>query len=267
MRRPRIGSDNDLRVMAQRLPVAGLRRLDPPSRHASRRRARGEARKPRCARHEPEPDHVPMKNLFDTTISRMRIALLISLPAMFGIARCHSPYDPRRTGDDAVAIYPERDAGRWTVDEHGLGPLRAGLSIPEAGQFLAGAISIPAGEETSSCSYADWPDAPAGVYVMIENGVISRVEVDSATIATAAGAKVGDTEAQIEAMYPGRVARQHHKFTDGRYLIVRASPAAADAGDHRLVFETDGRRVIRYRAGMYPAVLDDEGCTDPSDVS
>jgi hypothetical protein len=201
-----------------------------------------------------------MKNLLDTTIARMRVALLLSLPAMFGIARCHAPYDPRHASDDAVVIYPERDASRWTVDESGIGPLRAGLSIPEAGRLLPGAISIPAGEEMSPCSYADWPSAPAGVYVLLEQGVITRIEVDSASVGTADGARVGATEAEIEALYPGRVERQHHKSTDGRYLIVRSAAPRADGLDLRLVFETDGRRVIRFRAGSYPAVLYEDAC-------
>lgn len=202
-----------------------------------------------------------MKNLLDSTITRMRIALLLSLPAMFGIARCNSPYDPRGGGEDeSVVILPERDSKRWTVDEYGMGPLRAGVAIAEAARFLPGAIGIPEGEEASACSYADWPDAPAGVFVMIEEGRIARIEVDSTSIATAAGARVGDTESRIEALYPGRVERQVHKFTDGRYLIVRAPSREADAGDYRIVFETDGRKVLRYRAGVYPAVSYADAC-------
>lgn len=204
-----------------------------------------------------------MKNLLDTTLARMRIALLVSLPAMFGIARCNSPYDPRHASDDAVAIHPERDAARWTVDERGIGPLRAGLAIPAIGQFLPGVIGIPAGEEMSPCSYADWPGAPAGVYVLLERGVITRVEVDSAGTATAAGARVGDTEARIDSLYAGRVEREGHKFTDGRYLVVRE---AAGAGDYRIVFETDGERVMRYRAGIHPAVSYDDACAGDAEV-
>jgi hypothetical protein len=208
-----------------------------------------------------------MKKLANSTIARTRIALLLSLPAMFGIARCNSPYDPRNGDGDAVAIYPENDAKRWTVTEHGLGPLRAGLAIPEVGRFLPGAISIPEGEETSPCSYADWPEAPPGVYVLIEKGVITRIEVDSASIATAAGARVGDTEQHIESLYPGRVERQLHKSTDGRYLIVRAPASESDATDYRIVFETDGERVIRYRAGVYPVVLYEDACAGEAENS
>jgi hypothetical protein len=93
---------------------------------------------------------------------------------------------------------------------------------------------------------------------MVVNGQVARVEVSNAAVATTAGARVGDTEARITALYPGRVQTTPHKYTDGRYLTVRG--AAADSV-HRLVFETDGQRVTRYRGGRMPEVEWVEGCS------
>lgn len=187
------------------------------------------------------------------------LLLMLLLPALVGIARCATPFDHAKDDIGTVATYPERDAKRWTIDEQGLGPLRAGLAVPEVGKVLPGAITIPAGEEANACGYADWPDAPGGVFVLIEHGTISRIEVDSANIATSAGIRVGDAEQRVEEAYAGRVERRAHPYLDGAYLVVRAGAA----GDHGIVFETDGRRVTRYRAGGWPAVLDAEGCEAP----
>jgi hypothetical protein len=85
------------------------------------------------------------------------------------------------------------------------------------------------------------------------------VEVDSGGVATAEGARIGDTEARVQELYPGRVTVSPHKYTDGRYLIVR--PAAASDTTHLLVFETDGRVVQRFRAGQKPQVEYVEGCS------
>jgi hypothetical protein len=201
-----------------------------------------------------------MRRLIHSLDRRAKLALLIALPAMFGIARCNTPYGHREMEEpEPVAIYPDHDFTRWTVDERGLGPLRAGLALPQAGVVLKGAITIAEGEESNLCGYADWPTAPAGVFILVEQGIISRIEVDSASVPTSAGARVGDTEARIDSLYRGRVERQLHPYTDGRYLIVRA-PVAEDAGDYRIVFETDGRRVTKYRAGRYPAVSYAEAC-------
>ncbi len=48
----------------------------------------------------------------------------------------------------------------------------------------------------------------------------------------------------------------HYEGPEGRYRIVELP------GDslHRIVFETDGRRVTSYRAGRRPAVDHVEGC-------
>lgn len=87
---------------------------------------------------------------------------------------------------------------------------------------------------------------------------IERVDVDSAGVLTAEGAGVGDAEANVIALYRGRVSVQPHKYTGprGHYLIVTST------GDtlHRIVFETDGQRVVNYRAGRRPAVDYVEGC-------
>ena len=203
------------------------------------------------------------------TNSRPSFALLlraaIGLPALAGLASCNTAHERLSVeANGPITVYDARDAAQWPVDEYGIGPLRANVPLSVSTAQLHGDIRVPEGEEASACSYADWSDAPVGVYVMLEQGVVARIEVDSASVATSAGARVGDTEARIDSLYAGRVVRQVHKYTDGRYLVVRAShgargatpgPAAAESPDgFALIFETDGRRVTRYRAGRYPEV-------------
>jgi hypothetical protein len=94
---------------------------------------------------------------------------------------------------------------------------------------------------------------------MAVGGQIARVEVTDSTVATAAGARVGDSEARINQLYAGRVQTGPHKYTNGHYLTVRRGTGADSA--YRLVFETDGRRVTRYRGGRMPEVEWVEGCS------
>jgi hypothetical protein len=93
---------------------------------------------------------------------------------------------------------------------------------------------------------------------MVVGGQVARVEVSDSAVATTAGARIGDTEARINRLYSGRVQTTPHKYTDGRYLTVRGSGADSV---HRLVFETDGQRVTRYRGGRMPEVEWVEGCS------
>jgi hypothetical protein len=58
---------------------------------------------------------------------------------------------------------------------------------------------------------------------------------------------VGDAEDPVMARHAVHVRVEPHKYTglQGHYLII----TAADDRAHRLLFETDGRRVTRRRAG------------------
>jgi hypothetical protein len=94
---------------------------------------------------------------------------------------------------------------------------------------------------------------------MVEQGRIVRVDVDSAGLATSEGATVGMSEADIRSRYPG-VREVPHKYDErGRYLVVTSASPADSA--LRLIFETDGARVVRYRAGVVPQVEYVEGCS------
>lgn len=154
----------------------------------------------------------------------------------------------------AVATAPANDS---SVTEHGLGPLRAGMTVAEARNALGGALAMPVESDTTGCDYATWRGGPRGVHVMVDGGRIARVEIDSAGIATAAGARVGDSEERIRSLYPGRVRVSPHKYEDGHYLTVNATGDSTFA----IVFETSNGRVTRYRAGRRPAVEYVEGCS------
>lgn len=158
-------------------------------------------------------------------------------------------------GATSVAGAPASPAG-WTVTEMGWGPIRAGMSVAEARAVLGGELAEPRNRE---CDHVAPPGGPKGVLLMMVGGQVARVEVTDTTVATAAGAHVGDPEARIHALYPARVQTGPHKYVDGHYLVVRRG-AGADSM-YRLVFETDGRRVTRFRGGRFPEVEWVEGCS------
>jgi hypothetical protein len=142
------------------------------------------------------------------------------------------------------------------MSETGWGPIRAGMSVADARAALGGQLPEPANGE---CDHVRPPAGPPGVLLMTVRGQVARVEVSDTTIATTAGARVGDTEARINTLYPGRVQTSPHKYVDGHYLVVRRGTAADSM--YRLVFETDGQRVTRYRGGRAPEVEWVEGCS------
>jgi hypothetical protein len=154
---------------------------------------------------------------------------------------------------------PAAPAPSYTVTEHGIGPLRAGMTFAAGDSALGGALLVPVGADTTGCDYLVWDGGPPGVHVMFDAHHIARVDIDTASIATAAGARIGDDEARIKRLYPGQVTVTPHKYVDGHYLTV--TPSAPADKQYRIVFETVGGRVARYRAGIMPSVEYVEGCS------
>jgi hypothetical protein len=142
------------------------------------------------------------------------------------------------------------------MSETGWGPIRAGMSVADARAALRGRLPEPTNRE---CDHVRPAVGPPGVLIMIVNGHVARVEVNDTTVATAAGARIGDTEARIKQLYAGRIQTGPHKYVDGHYLVVRRGTGADSV--YRLVFETDGRHVTRYRGGRAPEVEWVEGCS------
>jgi hypothetical protein len=198
----------------------------------------------------------------------MRSATLASVPLVLLVAvggGCRS--GEQRPADSTAATAPttagtappgDSAPATWRMTEHGLGPLRAGMSVEEATRALGGALAAPA--STAKCDYADWRGGPPGVRVMTERGRVARVEVVGGAVATDAGARIGDTAARVRELYAGRARETPHKYVAGAQYLTVTPVAPADSA-FRIVFETDSvGRVTRYRAGLRPQVEYVEGC-------
>jgi hypothetical protein len=157
-------------------------------------------------------------------------------------------------------VAPDADrAAALRVTLYGIGPLRAGMSIAEASSALGVPLGLPDDVDAAACSYLRWPGGPEGVSVMVEHLSVARVDVRSGTVATEAGARIGDSDERIRRLYAGRVTASPHKYTEGQYLTV--TPASPADSAFRLIFETEAGRVTRYRSGRLPQVEYVEGCS------
>lgn len=151
----------------------------------------------------------------------------------------------------------------WSVHPDSVGPIPLGASIAEVATALGDSIHVDL-SASDGCRQIRLPSMPRGTSLMALRDSagavrIERVDVDSAGVLTAEGAGVGDAESRVLDLYRGRVGVQPHKYTGprGHYLVV------TNPGDtlHRIIFETDGQRVLKYRAGRRPAVEFVEGCS------
>lgn len=145
-----------------------------------------------------------------------------------------------------------------TVTSTGYGPLRIGMTVAAAAQALGSPAPSTVGLDTA-CAYVHFGGAPPGMRIMVTGGTVARIEVDSSSVPTGRGVRVGDPEYRVHELYGSRVSVEPHKYLpNGHYLVV--SPVPPTDSNFLLIFETDGTRVTSYRAGRLPEVKWVEGC-------
>jgi hypothetical protein len=159
------------------------------------------------------------------------------------------PANPNAAGSDSVSDL--------ALSEDGLGQVQIGMQLSEAVNM--GLLSENPNLKPE-CDYvfpAVGAGIPEGVSVMVVRGKLARIDVDTGTVTTEEGAKIGDTEDQLRELYDGVEVTPHKYIEKGHYFTVRGDSASAGRA---IVFETDGQRVTMFRSGRFPEVGWVEAC-------
>ena len=109
------------------------------------------------------------------------------------------------------------------------------------------------------CAYVRPPGVPDAVMAMVVGGRVRRIDVTQQGPLTLAGVGVGAPEQTLLQAYPGATRSPHKYVADGRTVSVELEPLGGSP--RRLVFETDGHAVTRFRIGLTPEVDWVEGCS------
>ena len=145
------------------------------------------------------------------------------------------------------------------LNEEGLGQIQIGMNLADAvnmGLLNENPTMNPQCDFVFPAVGAGIPD---GVSVMVVKGKVARIDVDTGSVTTEDGAKIGDTEDHIKSIYGDEVKVEPHKYIEGgHYMTVAGDSASAGKA---LVFETDGKRVTMFRGGRLPEVKWVEGCS------
>jgi hypothetical protein len=144
------------------------------------------------------------------------------------------------------------------LNEDGLGQIQIGMTLDDAVNM--GLLNENPNMKTA-CDFiypAVGAGIPDGVSVMVVKGTIVRIDVDTGSVTTDEGAKIGDTEDHIKSLYGDDLKIEPHKYIEGgHYMTVAGDSASAGKA---LLFETDGKRVTSFRGGRLPEVKWVEGC-------
>lgn len=156
----------------------------------------------------------------------------------------------------------------------GIGPIRVGMTIAEAEKAAGIKLVEPDRfRANESCYYVQRQTGAPQVGFMVFSGSgsktmdrnydrITRIDVDpGSSVTTLSGAGIGTTEAQVKAMYPGKIKATPHPYSghDGGQYLTYMPRYLADQR-YSLIFETYKGKVVRFRSGFADAVSQIEGC-------
>jgi hypothetical protein len=164
---------------------------------------------------------------------------------------------PSPTASSASAQTPSSPEDRWKVRPEGAGPVEVGMTLDEVEAATSSAVR-PLGPpaEGSACAYVTVAGTPKGLAFMVDGNRVVRVDVhDESPVRTLEGAGIGSTEDEVKALYPGLRVEPAKYLEGGHDLVHTASPTT------KIIFETDGAKVLAFHAGKEPQVSYVEGCS------
>lgn len=172
-----------------------------------------------------------------------------------------SPPTDAGTSPDQLA---EAEPGRDLITPDGWGPLRIGMSRVELVTAVGEDANPDAvgGPDPERCDEFRPSNAPAGILVMVERGVLTRISLSrNSSIRTPEGFGVGDSGSIILENYGSRARVDPHRYwaPPGKYITVwREAVSNADRRGIRYEIDTNDD-VVHVRAGG-PSIEYVEGC-------
>jgi hypothetical protein len=180
-----------------------------------------------------------------------------STPAPGSTTPSTLPATPSSTSTPPAAEPPAADTGH-VVTPNGYGTVRVGASATQLAEALGTKVPPSHSADERNCRYVMLSALPSGMRVMLVNDTVARIDISARGPRTAAGVGIGDAESRVVSAYGARATVRPNKYTGpvGHDVVVNA------AGDstHRMIFETDGKKVLRFHTGRQPAVDLVEGC-------
>ena len=148
-------------------------------------------------------------------------------------------------------------ADDWRITTAGYGPAKIGMSVAEASAALGVKLVSEGPVDEPACHYMRPEPAVEGLWFMISDDRVVRVEVTTAGITTRSGLGVGDSEARVKELLPAAETTPHkYVAPDGSYLTVWSADRKA-----AVRFETLQGKVTSFYAGRVPEVEYVEGCS------
>ena len=135
-----------------------------------------------------------------------------------------------------------------TVSTVGIDRVMFGMTVEEAQRAAGTRFTLVTPRD--ECFLATPDDAPTGITFWIVESTLERVDVDTPAITTRSGAGLGDSEARILELFGERIHTR--PLADGSGNLLAYVPKDASDRQFRVMFQSDGYRVVRLWSGRLP---------------
>jgi hypothetical protein len=143
-----------------------------------------------------------------------------------------------------------------SVSTFGIDKVFFGMTARTA-QLAAGTRFTPI-TPMGECFLVTPDEAPDGITFWIVGGTIERVDIDTVEIGTRSGGRIGRTEDWIRHAWPDHI--QASPLPDDSGNLLAFVPRDESDQEFRIMFQTDGEKVIRMWAGRLHWVAELGGC-------
>ena len=197
------------------------------------------------------PEYVRVENLIVVTPP----------PTNTTMATTTTTFDPASLG----TLPPVEGISAPTLDTtsslttFGLDTVHFGMTAAEA-QQAAGSRFTPV-TPVGDCFLATPDNAPGGITFWIVDGTVERVDIDTDEISTRSGGRIGRTEDWIRQAWPDHIHAS--LLPDGSGNLLEFIPRDEVDQKFRIVFQTDGQKVVRLWSGRMPWAGALDGCPAP----
>ena len=195
------------------------------------------------------------------------VLLAVAAAVLIAVVGVATPRGTTVIPQPAAPATTQRSRAAWEdlrLSLDGLGPVDIGMTPAEASAAAGVQIRIdPRTDLGGGCAYARADRGPDDRMFMVVDGRIVRIDIggrgDVARTRTVSGIGVGSTEDEVKRTYPGRITVQGHPYVPGGHYLLY-TPVESGLQHLRMLFETDGRAVTTFRAGLADPVSWIEGC-------
>ncbi len=221
---------------------------------------------------EPMPDTLdisaPLRNRRTAKLKAAALAILVTLVA--GACGGDSPEE-----DSSPTPIQGLNANS-PVKLTSVGPVVVGMTVDQVSQAAGVALTRQPDYDTAmaekNCAYVSPATIPgyspppesgnkSPLAFMIVDGKLARIDVLGGDFATDKGIKVGSSETEVTDAYGGGSPLPPRAFVGPPYRYLTASPKDAEDQGYKMVFESDGAKVVNYRVGKQPEVENRQGCS------